>query len=425
MQIAFPSSSSSADATPRVLVVDDNSDKRFLLCRILDKSFRILEAEDGASALSIIDEEIPDVVLLDILMPDLDGFEVCRRMKANPRTAEIPVLFVSVLDPDQHSVEGLDLGGEDFISWPVNASELVARINARIRSYRPLNELRNVVEEQNRQLEEERRREAAREFELEQARAVQQRFVTNLFPHGRGLEFAHRYRPSRMVGGDMFDVVPVGNHEVAIMMADVSGHGLPAALLTSVAKVLFRTGVERCPEPGTLLRWLNRQIISYLATGEFLTVFLGLWNAKSQKFSYAGAGHPPAMLFSPRTGAVERLCVSPGIMGVMPDVEFSIASVQLSPGHRVVCYTDGITEAMNGQDELLGEDRLARICSESHDVPIATLVDNAFRAIDEFMAEAPQRDDQAMLILEVASSVLGLPAGGGEAPCIPTIGTSG
>ncbi|MDH3444768.1 MAG: response regulator, partial [Deltaproteobacteria bacterium] len=157
MQIAFPSSSSSADATPRVLVVDDNSDKRFLLCRILDKSFRILEAEDGASALSIIDEEIPDVVLLDILMPDLDGFEVCRRMKANPRTAEIPVLFVSVLDPDQHSVEGLDLGGEDFISWPVNASELVARINARIRSYRPLNELRNVVEEQNRQLEEERR----------------------------------------------------------------------------------------------------------------------------------------------------------------------------------------------------------------------------------------------------------------------------
>jgi len=150
-----------------VLVVDDNDDKRFLLRSILDKNFIVLEAGDGASALAAIDAALPDVVLLDVLMPELDGFEVCRRMKANSRTAEIPVLFVSVLDPDQHVVEGLELGGEDFISWPVNASELVARIQARIRSYRPLSELRNVVEAQSRRLEEERRREAAREFELE------------------------------------------------------------------------------------------------------------------------------------------------------------------------------------------------------------------------------------------------------------------
>ena len=362
----------------------------------------VLDAGDGASALAAIDEEQPDVVLLDVLMPELDGFEVCRRMKANSRTAEIPVLFVSVLDPDQHVVEGLELGGEDFISWPVNASELVARIHARIRSYRPLSELRNVVEEQSRRLEEERRREAAREFELEQARAVQQRFVTNLFPHGRGLKFAHRYRPSQMVGGDMFDVVEVGNNEIAIMMADVSGHGLPAALLTSVAKVLFRTGVERCAEPGLLLRWLNRQISSYLATGEFLTVFLGLWNAKSQKFSYAGAGHPPAMLLTHDSRRVERLCVSPGIVGVMADGEFPASSIQLSAGQRIVCYTDGITEAMNDQEELLGEDRLAGICADFSNVPIATLVENAFREIDQFINDAPQRDDQAMLVLEVA-----------------------
>jgi len=381
---------------PRVLVVDDNDDKRFLLRSILEKYFIVLEAGDGASALAAIDEALPDVVLLDVLMPELDGFEVCRRMKANSRTAEIPVLFVSVLDPDQHVVEGLDLGGEDFISWPVNASELVARIHARIRSYRPLSELRNVVEKQSRRLEEEHRREAAREFELEQARAVQQRFVTNLFPHGRGLKFAHRYRPSQMVGGDMFDVIAVGNDEIAIMMADVSGHGLPAALLTSVA--------ERCAEPGLLLRWLNRQISSYLATGEFLTVFLGLWNAASQKFSYAGAGHPPAMLLTPDSRTVERLSVSPGIVGVMPDGEVPVASIQLSAGQRIVCYTDGITEAMNDQEELLGEDRLAGICAGFCNVSIATLVENAFREIDQFMADTPQRDDQAMLVLEVAPS---------------------
>jgi serine phosphatase RsbU (regulator of sigma subunit) len=388
-------------AGARVLVVDDNDDKRFLLRSILDKDFTVLEADNGVEALATIAEELPDVVLLDILMPELDGFEVCRRMKADLRTAEIPVLFVSVLDPDQHCVEGLELGGEDFISWPVNASELVARIQARIRSYRPLNMLRGVVEEQSRQLEEDRRREAETEFELEQARRVQQRFVTNTFPQGRGLLFAHDYRPSRMVGGDMFDVLAVDTEEVAIMIADVSGHGLAAALLTSVAKVLFRTGAERCPEPAGLLRWLNRQIYSYLSTGEFLTMFLALWNAKTHKFSYAGAGHPPALLFTPGQGSIARLNVSPGIVGVMPDGEFAASAVQLRAGQRIVCYTDGITEAVNVQEEMFGEDGVTNACIRWGRQPLARMVEHIFQELDGFLGGAPQRDDQAMLALEV------------------------
>ncbi len=400
MQTAFTSSIVSADV-PLVLVVDDNDDKRFLLLRILEKSFRVLEADDGVSALRIIAEVLPDVVLLDVLMPSLGGFEVCRKMKADPRTAEIPVLFVSVLDPDQHVVEGLQLGGEDFISWPVDATELLARIEARIRSYRPLNELRSVVKEQSRQLEEDRRREAETEFELEQARRVQRRFVTDVFPQGRALLFGHQYRPSRMVGGDMFDVVAIAENEVAFMMADVSGHGLAAALLTSVAKVLFRTGAEQCHEPAKLLRWLNRQLSSYLATGEFLTVFLGLWDATSHVLSYAGAGHPPALLIAPGTRSVERLHVSPGIVGIMPDGEFSTASVQLSAGYRIVCYTDGITEAMNGRAMLFGEEGLALACARWCGVPIEKMVEYVFYEIDQFLAGEPRRDDQAMLAVEV------------------------
>jgi phosphoserine phosphatase RsbU/P len=264
-----------------------------------------------------------------------------------------------------------------------------------------LNQLRNVVEEQSRQLEEDRRREAVTEFELEQARRVQQRFVTNSFPQGRGLAFAHEYRPSRMVGGDMFDVVAVDKDEIALMMADVSGHGLAAALLTSVAKVLFRTGAEQCPEPAAMLQWLNRQIFSYLATGEFLTVFLGLWNAKSRCFSYAGAGHPPALLFSSGAWLVDRLHVSPGIVGITPDEIYPEASVQLQPGQRIVCYTDGITEATNGRDLLFGEDGLARACMRWAGEPIEQMVDNLFREVDQFLAGEPQRDDQALLALEV------------------------
>ena len=385
-----------------VLIVDDHQDKRHLLACILQKNnFSVLEAENGSIALSMLEDLQPDVVLLDVLMPELDGFEVCRRMKRHPKIAEIPVLFVTVLDHEQNRVEGLELGGEDFINWPINASELVARINARIRSHRPLHELRTVGQEQSRLLEEERQSESAREYELEPARLVQQRFIAGAFPEERGLKFASCYRPSGQVGGDLFDVVPLNTFEVAILMGDVSGHGVPAALLTSVVKVLFRTGIEQCVRPATLLRWLNRQVRAYLTTGEFLTVFLGVWNLQTRLFSYAGAGHPPALIVSPESDGVERLHVSQGVVGIMPDQEVPRATIRLRPGHRLICYTDGITEAMNGQQELFGEDRLADICARSRRIPVDVMVQKVFAQLDQFLQGEPQSDDQALLAMEI------------------------
>lgn len=396
-----PTAPLAKDKRPLVLIVDDNEDKRELLACILRRHFEVAQCQDGLAGLKAIDDLNPDVVLLDVLMPGLDGFEVCRRLKAEPRTADIPVLFVTVLDQDEEKVDGLELGGEDFINWPVNGSELVARINARIRSRQPIAQLRNVVEEQNRQIEEDRQREAATEYELEQARLVQQRFITTVFPEGHGVTFAHHYRPSRQVGGDLFDVVTVNDHEVAILMADVSGHGMPAALLTSVCKVLFRTGVEQCDGPAKMLRWLNRQISAYLATGEFLTVFIGWWNSRERVFSYAGAGHPPALLLAPNEGAVERLYVSPGIVGIMPDCDFSAAVTRLTPGQRLTLYTDGITEAMNQEEELFGEDRLAETYLRAANLPLDGMVKHVFSTVDNFLAGAPQSDDQALLAMEV------------------------
>ena len=401
MESAVHSVSDGPSAAAKVLVVDDNPDKRYVLSCMLERHFHVIEAENGRKALATMEEVQPDVVLLDVLMPSLDGFEVCRRMKANPKSADIPVLFVTVLNHDETRVEGLELGAEDFISWPVNSSELVARIKARVRSARPLTELRTVVEKQSRLLEVKEQHEAATQYELEQARLVQQRFVTNVFPEGRGLEFANRYRPSGHVGGDLFDVVALNSGEVALLMADISGHGVPAALLTSVTKVLFRTGVEQCYEPAKFLHWLNKQICAYLVTGEFLTVFVGCWNSKTRIFSYAGAGHPPALLIAPDGKNVERLYVSQGIVGIMPDGSFPQREFELQCGQRLVCYTDGITEAINAEQQFFGEERLADACSRYAPLPLTTMVESVFAEMDEFSNGEPQNDDQALLALEV------------------------
>lgn len=386
----------------RVLIVDDHEDKRTILSCILERhSFTVLEAENGPGAMAMIQENKPDVILLDVLMPGMDGFEVCRRLKKNPATAEIPVLFVTVLDKDRSRIEGLDLGAEDFITWPVNAQELVARVNARLRAYRPLIHLRSVVQEQRRLLEEGRQRDADAESELEKARLIQGRFFPDIFPQRRGIAFAGHYRPSRKIGGDLFDALAVGKHEVALMIADISGHGMPAALLTSVGKVLFRTGAEQCAGPGLLLRWLNTEISSYLASGEFLTMFIGVWNVKSRTFFYSGAGHPPPLMISADGSRVSRLAVGGGVIGILPDSDFPQMSIQLTVGERLVFYTDGIVEAINRDQELFGDERLAEICTRGASFPLQTVVERVFAAVDQFVQGEPQTDDQALLALEV------------------------
>jgi DNA-binding response OmpR family regulator len=166
-----------------VLIIDDNADKRALLGCILRRHFDVFEAKDGCAGLAGVETHDPDVILLDVLMPGLDGFEVCQRLKADPQRAEIPVLFVTVLDQDQNRVAGLDLGAEDFINWPVNASELVA--HQRPHSLAGRSARCATGRKQSQVIEAERQREAATEFELEQARLVQQRFISPLFPRSR------------------------------------------------------------------------------------------------------------------------------------------------------------------------------------------------------------------------------------------------
>ena len=126
-----------------------------------------------------------------------------------------------------------------------------------------------------------------------------------------------------------------------------------------------------------------------------------LWNLENRCFSYAGAGHPPTLLISPDGGHVDRLHVSQGIVGIRPDADFAESSVKLDAGHRLVCYTDGITEATNTDEEIFGEERLADACVRFTKMPLHTMVEGVFADIDAFAKDQAQSDDQALLALEV------------------------
>jgi sigma-B regulation protein RsbU (phosphoserine phosphatase) len=387
-----------------VLIVDDLEDKRFILSRILERHhFTVSKAEDGEGALRLLEKEQPDVVLLDVLMPGIDGFEVCRRMKANPQTAEIPVLFITALNQVRSRVQGLELGAEDFITWPVEPSELVARVNARLRSSRLQAHLKTVLAEQHRLLEEVRQRDVNAQAELDKARRIQERFFPATFAHGRSLTFAGHYRPSQKIGGDFFDARTIGESQVALMIVDISGHGVPAALLTGITKAFFHTGMEQCEGPGLFLRWLNKEFSSYLKGGEFLTMFIGIWDAETHTLLYSAAGHPPPLVLSADGTRVDRLEVGGGLLGVSLDPYFPEMSTQLQVGERFILYTDGITEATNPQQDLFGEEGLVSVCARGAGLPLETLVERIFAAVDQFAQGEVQADDQALLAVEVVA----------------------
>jgi serine phosphatase RsbU (regulator of sigma subunit) len=240
-----------------------------------------------------------------------------------------------------------------------------------------------------------------REKELEKARLMQGRFFPETFPLGRGLSFAGRHRASHRIGGDLFDVQKCGEERLAFMIADVSGHGVAAALLTGMVKVLFQNSVQQCEDPGLLLGMMNEELMTYCGGGEYLTMFVGIWDPNSQTLLYSGAGHPPAYAMSADGARVARLEGRGGVLGVTADAHFKTMDIRLKPKQRLVLYTDGLTEQSSPRQELFGEKQLVEVCTRWATLPLDAVVEVIYAEVDKFSSGEPQADDQALLLVEV------------------------
>lgn len=390
----------------KVLILDGSEDKRFVLSSLLTRhKFQVTEAEDGERGLRLITQEHPDLVLLDVSLPGgLDGFEVARQLNANPQTSDIAILFLTAPHLVRLDVDGLTLQETDFVSWPAEPSEVVGRVKTRLAP--PGDELsaKGSVAVPRHAVSTAEQREKETQAELERARLMQARFFPETFPLDRGLEFAGRHRASQKIGGDLFDVQKSGDDHLAFMIADVSGHGVAAALLTGITKVLFQNAVQQCEDPGILLETLNEGLLPYCSSGEYLTMFVGIWDPKVRTLLYSGAGHPPAYVISADGSRMARLEGKGGVLGVASEARFNTMDIQLKPKQRLVLYTDGITEQSNPRYELFGEQRLVELCAQWATLPLDAIVELIYSEVDKFAVGEPQTDDQALLLVEVSSS---------------------
>ena len=322
------------EAGAQILIVDDDATSRNLLARMLTAAGYVCSETDNASdALKLVRKEQPAVLLLDFLMPVMDGAEALRRLRAdpNPGVAQTPVIMLT--GHGESEVTGLSAGADDFVIKPVNAEVLRARIETQLR----LHAMRVQLQQQNQELEAWRRN---TERDLAAARLTQQSLIPQKAPKLEGWGIAACYRPVIEVGGDIYGWLPIKNGRWLFWIADATGHGASAALMTTLAKLLFHHGHEEHDQPAKIMEAVNNDLRGIFAGRSFMSAMCVALDPKTGEASVVGAGHPPLLVtrFGRGTEAVPS---SAPPLGLVEESEFAETVLQLNPGDAFTLYTDG------------------------------------------------------------------------------------
>jgi sigma-B regulation protein RsbU (phosphoserine phosphatase) len=378
-----------------LLVVDDNETNRDLLARRLERQgYRVVLAESGRQALEILKQHAFDLVLLDIQMPEMNGYEVCQQLKADEGTRDMPIIFISALGDIQDKIQAFTVGGVDYVTKPFQFQEVLARVETHL----ALRRLQRELQDANQQLQDANHK-MARELTL--AGDVQASFLPQELPHVPGWQLAVSLRPSRETSGDFYDVEWLPNGRLGILIGDVVDKGAGAALFMALSWILIRTYATQYPaQPELILSSVNRRILEDTAAQDFVTVFYGVLDPGTGELVYANAGHCPALLVrTQEQDAVQALCNTGMPLGLFQDVIWEQGVIQLAPGDVLVLYTDGITEARDARGEFFDEDRLQESLLANQGQPAATIRDAILGAVDEFVGDAPQSDDIGLVVV--------------------------
>jgi sigma-B regulation protein RsbU (phosphoserine phosphatase) len=236
------------------------------------------------------------------------------------------------------------------------------------------------------------------ERELELAAAIQREILPRSLPEVAGVELAASNLPTRQVGGDYYDLFPLSRGRLGFVVADVSGKGIPAALLVSTVHAAVHLQIDEARTVAELVWRLDRHLQRYAAARKFLTLFFGLFEPDTGLLTYVSAGHNPALL-QPAGGRMIHLASTGVPLGMLPQASWRQETVTLSPGDLLCVYTDGLTEAVNAQDEEFGLERLSAIVAAGAGSPLKSLRDRILGEVAGFARDVPQYDDQTLLLL--------------------------
>ena len=383
--------STAAVPASTILVVDDNELNRDLLSRRLKRDgHTVIVAEHGRAALDRLAEQPFDLVLLDIMMPELTGYEVLEIMKGDAALAHIPVVMITAATEEDSIVRCLGLGADDHLPKPFNPAILRARVGSSLARKR----LHDAEQRHARSLER----------ELEIGREIQRGFLPAEIPAPDGWELRAHFRPARQVAGDFYDAFSLPGGRVAIVLADVCGKGVGAALFMALFRSLFRAlaapQFAAASEPSEGLRATVQATNDYIArthgsANMFATVFFAVLDPATGVVEYVNAGHELPSLLAADGAVRARLAPTGPAVGLMAELPFGVARECIGRGEMLVAYTDGVVDARNPAEESYGEDRLMAVLADGG-ATAQGLIERVDSALGSFIADAAQFDDIAM-----------------------------
>jgi phosphoserine phosphatase RsbU/P len=407
------------DALGSLLLVDDDEFNREIIRpRLERRGYRVDTANDGLTALAQIKERSYDLILLDIMMPGMDGVQVLKELREFRSRAQLPVIMVTARDNSQDIVDALRDGANDYVTKPIDPEVLLARVGTHVilkRTTESLEDLNHRLAEANFQL----RR------DLELAAKIQRSLLPVRTPTFDNYEFAWRYEPCEQLGGDNLNIMALSESQIGFYVLDVSGHGVQAALMSVAVNHLLEpsqddTSVVNRPnrrrqhesEPGhfasaphDVAERLNRHFTFDLTVAQYFTMIYAVLDRDAKTCRYVSTGHPPPIHLT-ADGEVNVLesrglpigILQPGDAGYEP---FSEQFVQLKSGDRLCIYSDGIVESHNHNSKEFGVDGLARLLKETRHKSLDESLDTVFAAVSDWRGGGPLSDDLSMLGLDV------------------------
>jgi len=372
-----------------ILVIDDNKvNLEVVKTRLEMNNWKIEVANNGEDGLAKCRKLNPDLILLDIMMPGMDGYEVCRQIRHDFDKDVVPIIFLTAKQEKGDKIYGINVGGDDFITKPFDKDELVIRVANLLKRRQMLKELRE---------------KAVIDRDIILAKSIQKMLIPAVFPDNDNLEIYGGSQAARGVGGDYFDVIEMGDGKCLSVIADVMGKGISAALVMVKIQTLLRGLCERSSiDLKEVIEKINKNIFIDLKGGRFVTMFLMMYDPSNREIEYINAGHDHVVLCLNAEGKIKDLSNVLLPLGIKESYKgIKINKEKLKKGDAIVMYTDGINEAMNKEHQQFGEDRVHELVLKNYKMGVMSIYKTIIDEVADFTKGIHQTDDITLLIEKV------------------------
>jgi two-component system sensor histidine kinase ChiS len=369
-----------------ILIVEDNLDMLYLLKNLLSKDYNLISASNGEEGIHIAEANRPALILSDVMMPILNGFQMTRKLKDHNQLKNTPVVLLTALNDLDGKLEGFTQGADDYISKPFQPLELKARIhNLLLKS--------ELQKDKNHRL-----------FQLQKelilARDIQSKLLPTELPAIAGFSFASLYIPLDEVGGDFYDIFEMDDR-VFFFLCDVSGHGVPACLIASMVKMAFQSEIQGEKSITKIMQGINKSLFTIIGNN-FVTAMIAELNLNTRTIQYTTAGHPP--FYHVTKDSILELSTQGKPLGVFADVEFQSKQISPNDGDLIFFYTDGIVESANAEQEFYGEERLENYLKRSKHLEPQDIIEALKEELKGFLGGEKFEDDITALALRFQSN---------------------